>query len=411
MARLFGRLLGFERTVIEGVEFERSMLVVRCRPAARARSRCGVCGRRSSGYDQGSGLREWRALDAGSLRVVIRAVAVRVRCSEHGVVAARVPWARHGARHTIGFEDQVAWLACETSKSAVCELMRTSWRTVGAICERVLADGQARFGDRLDGLSRIGIDEISFRRGHRYLTVVVCHQSGRLVWAEEGRDAKTLQRFFDALGQTRVAQITHVSADMGPWIHKALAAAVPNAETCIDPFHVVALATAALDRVRRDVWNDARRSGDKDGARWLKGARWALWKNPEHLTDLQGAKLELIRQQNEPLYTAYLLKEQLRETLREADPETARRQLDLWISWADQSGLTPFQRCAETIADYRERIVATIRHRLTNARTEAVNTTLRLVVRRAYGFHSARAMIALALLKLGGYRPNLPNTA
>ncbi len=322
-----------------------------------------------------------------------------------------MPWARHGARHTLGFEDQVAWLACETSKSAVCQLMRTSWRTVGAICERVLHDGQQRFGDRLDGLSRIGIDEISFRTGQRYLTVVVCHQSGRLVWAAEGRDTKTLARFFDALGAERAAKITHVSADMGSWIHKALAAAVPNAKTCIDPFHVVALATDALDQVRRDVWNEARQAGDRAGARWLKGARWALWKNPERLTDLQGAKLELIKQTNEPLYTAYLLKEQLRETLREADPEIAGNQLDLWIGWAKESGLAPFARCAQTIADYHERIVATIRHRLTNARVEAINTTLRLIVRRAYGFHSARAMIALAMLKLGGYRPELPNTA
>jgi transposase len=411
MARLFGRLLGFERTVVEGVEFERSTLVVRCRPAARARSRCGVCRRRAPGYDQGSGLREWRALDAGAVRVVIRAVAVRVECAEHGVVAAWVPWARHGARHTLGFEQQVAWLACETSKSAVCALMRTSWRTVGAICQRVLQDGQQRFGDRLDGLSRIGIDEISFRRGQRYLTVVVCHQSGRLVWAAEGRDSKTLAGFFAALGAERAAQITHVSAGMGLWIHRALAAWVPQAETCIDPFHVVSLATLALDQVRRDIWQQTRKAGDKQGARWLQGARWALWKNPERLTGPQGAKLELIKQQNEPLYTAYLLKEQLRETLREADPETANQQLALWIEWAQASGLAPFVRCAQTIADYHQRIVATIRYRLTNARVEAVNTTLRLVVRRAYGFHSANAMIALAMLKLGGYRPNLPNTA
>jgi transposase len=186
---------------------------------------------------------------------------------------------------------------------------------------------------------------------------------------------------------------------------------VPHAETCIDPFHVVALATDALDQVRRDVWNEARRAGDKQGARWLKGARWALWKNPEHLTELQGGKLALIKQTNEPLYTAYLLKEHVRETLREPDPDSARSQLELWIGWAEESGLAPFQRCAETIASYTERILATIRHRLTNARAEAVNTTLRLVMRRAYGFHSTDAMIALAMLKLGGHRPNLPNTA
>ncbi len=137
-------------------------------------------------------MRVWRALDFGSAQVFVRARAVRVRCCEHGVVAQRVPWARHGARHTAGFEDQVGWLACEVSKSAACELLRVSWRTVGAICERLLDDGRERFGDRLDGLRRIGIDEISFRVGQRYLTVVVDHASGRLVWAAEGRDTKTV---------------------------------------------------------------------------------------------------------------------------------------------------------------------------------------------------------------------------
>jgi transposase len=411
IGRVFGRLLGFQRTIIEGVEFDRSALVVRCRPASRVASRCGVCGRRSPGYDQGSGVREWRALDAGALQVVLRAVAVRVRCAEHGVVSRQVPWARHGARHTYGFEDQVAWLVCEMSRSAVCALTGTAWRTVGAICARVVADDRARHGDRLDGLVRIGVDEISYRVGHRYLTVVVCHDTGRLVWAAEGRDAETLGAFFDALGAERAQQITHVSADMGSWIHKAVATAIPDAVTCIDTFHVVALATDALDEVRRDVWNQARRSGDPDGARWLKGARWALWKNPENLTERQEAKLELIKQTNEPLYTAYLLKEQLREALQEPDADQAAERLDIWIGWAATSGLAAFARVAETINTFHDRIVATIRHRLTNARVEAANTTLRLLARRAYGFHSADAMIALAMLKLGGYRHNLPTTS
>lgn len=293
MASVFGRLLGFEKTVVEGVEFDGEALVVRCRPAKRQASRCGVCGQRSAGYDQGSGERLWRALDFGSTQVFIRARAVRVRCPEHGVVAARVPWARHGGRHTTGFEDQVGWLACEVSRAAACQLLRVSWRTVGAICERLLADGRIRSGDGLDGLQQIGIDEISYRVGQRYLTVVVDHASNRLVWAAEGRDARTVEAFFALLGPERTSRITHISADMGSWIHAAVGRVAPRAETCIDPFHVVSLATDALDEVRRDVWNHARRSGDPDGARWLKGARWALWKNPERLTGRQATKLEL----------------------------------------------------------------------------------------------------------------------
>ena len=110
-----------------------------------------------------------------------------------------MPWARHGAGHTLVFDEQVAWLATQCSKSAVTELMRIAWRTVGSIISRVCADVE-QLHDRFAGLRRIGIDEISYKRGHNYLTVVVDHDSGRLVWAAPGRDKATLDSFFDALG-------------------------------------------------------------------------------------------------------------------------------------------------------------------------------------------------------------------
>lgn len=404
-------LLGFERTVIEGVEFDQGVMVIRARPTRRAGSRCGVCGRRSPGYDQGRGAREWRALDFGSARVVIRAPARRVRCCRHGVVAQMVPWARHGARHTRGFEDQVAWLSTELSKTAVTELMRVSWRTVGVICERVLADGLVSRPDRLDGLSRIGVDEVSYRKGQRYVTIVIDHDSGRLVWAAPGRSAATLDRFFCELGEQRCWRITHISVDMATWYHESISRHLAHAVCCIDSFHVVKMATHALDLVRRQAWNQARRGGDRHGATWVKGARWALLKNPERLTDRQHTTLEQIAAQNEPLYRAYLLKEQLRQVFHEPDWHTATQQLDIWIGWAHQSGLAPFVKAAHTITRYRDQIIATLRYRLTNARTEATNTTIRLITRRAYGFHTPQAMIALAMLKLGSYRPSLPATA
>jgi transposase len=350
-------------------------------------------------------------LDFGSTRVVIRAGAVRVRCREHGVVARRVPWARHGARHTLGFEDQVAWLATELSKTAVTELMRVSWRTVGAICERVLADGLASRPDRLDGLSRIGVDEISYRKGQRYVTIVIDHDSGRLVWAAPGRSAATLDRFFTALGDERCWQITHISADMGTWYHESIRRHLAHAVCCIDSFHVVKMATHALDLVRRQAWNQARRGGDPQGATWVKGARWALLKNPERLTGRQQATLEQIAHHNESVYRAYLLKEQLRQVFHEPDWRIATERLDVWVGWARQSGLAAFATLAETITGHRDQIIATLRYRLTNARTEAANTTIRLITRRAYGFHSPDAMIALAMLKLGRYQPSLPATA
>jgi len=257
-ASLWQRLFGVERAVVEDVEFdaEREVVVVHARPNARARRRCGLCGRRCPRYDQGEGRRRWRTLDLGTVRAFVEADAPRVRCRRHGVVVAGVPWARHGAGHTRLFDDQVAWLAVACSKSAVCQLMRVAWRTVGAIVSRVSADIDATV-DRLDGLRRIGIDEISYKKGHKYLTVVVDHDTGRLVWAAPGHDSRVLGAFFTTLGPQRCAQITHVSADAADWIAKAVTAHCPNAVRCADPFHVVAWATAALDEVRRQAWNDA----------------------------------------------------------------------------------------------------------------------------------------------------------
>lgn len=401
------RLVGVERAVVEAVVVESGAVVVRVRPRRRDLSRCGVCGRRARGYDRGGGARRWRALDLGSSKAFVEAEAPRVVCRRHGVVVARTPWARHGSRFTKMFEQQVGWLATHCSKSAICELMRISWPTVGRIIERVVADERLRCGDPLEGLIRIGIDELSFRKGQRYITVVVDHDTGQLVWAAEGRDKQTVLGFFDQLGPDRVAGIRLVSSDLGGWITRAVLERCPQATLCLDPYHVVALASSALDEVRREVWQDARRAGDKTGARWLKGARWALWKRPERLTERQQAKLATIERVNRRLYRAYLLKEQLRLVFH-SEPDEAVTLLDAWLVWARRCRIPSFLKLAKTITENKAGIVATLTHRLSNARIEALNTTLRLICRRAYGFHTAQALIALAMLTLGGLRPPLP---
>ena len=262
--RLWARLLGLAKAVVEDVAFDEDeeCIVVAVRPRKATKRRCGRCGRRCPGYDRGGGRRRWRALDLGTIRTFLEADVPRVRCPNDGVVAAQVPWARHDAGHTYAFDDTAAWLATHCSKSAVRELLRIAWRTVGSIVTRVAADAEAAT-DRLANLRRIGIDEISYKRGHKYLTVVVDHDTGVLLWAHPGRDQKTLEKFFDRLGEDRCAAITLVSADAAEWISTVVADRCKNAELCLDPFHVVQWATAALDEVRREVWNAARRNGQK----------------------------------------------------------------------------------------------------------------------------------------------------
>lgn len=414
-ASLWRSLLGIERAVVEEIEFDENeqLLVAHVRPRKGARRRCGRCQRRSPWYDRGEGRRRWRALDLGTVQVMLEADAPRVSCRLHGPTVAAVPWARHAAGHTTVFDEQVAWLATQCSKSAVTELMRIAWRTVGAIITRVWADVET-LHDRFADLSRIGIDEISYKRGHRYLTVVVDHATGRLVWAAPGRDKATLAAFFDALGRERCARITHVSADGADWISAVVADRCPNAVRCADPFHVVRWATDALDEVRRQAWNQARgavarrRAGRAGGhAKALKHARFALWKNPENLTSRQRAKLDWVAKTDPRLHRAYLLKEGLRLVFQLPYDEAVDA-LETWIGWARRCRIAAFIDLQRRIVKHRASILAAIEHGLSNGRIESVNTKIRLITRIAFGFHSPDALIALAMLNLGGHRPVLP---
>ena len=424
-ASLWRALLGVEKTVVEDIEFDEDagVVVASVRPTRRAAGRCGRCGRRSPWYDCGEGRRRWRALDLGTVQVWLEADAPRVNCREHGPTVRAVPWARHAAGHTRAFDQQVAWLATRCSKTAVVELMRVAWRTVGSIVDRVWADAAAEV-DLFAGLRRIGIDEISYKRGHKYLTVVVCHDTGRLVWAAPGKDQATLRGFFDALeasGEGRCAEITHVSADGATWIAQVVTERCENAVRCADPFHVVKWATDALDEVRREAWNAARgdvrahrarRAQGKDviatgHAKAVKDSRFALWKNPENLTTRQRAKLAWIAKAEPRLHRAYLLKEALRLVFQ-LPPDEAPAALDAWIGWARRSRIPIFVKLQRSVTDQKPAILAAIEHGLSNGLIESVNTKIRLTTRMAFGFASPAALIALAMLNLGGHKPVLP---
>jgi transposase len=236
---------------------------------------------------------------------------------------------------------------------------------------------------------------------------VVDHDTGRLVWAAAGRERKTTEKFLDLLGDERCKQLKLVSCDMASWITGPIVERCPNATVCYDPFHLVKLATDALDDIRREVWNDARKVGQKQLAAELKGARFALWKNPDNLTERQQLKLARVQQLNQRLYRAYLLCQQLRQIYR-VTVDQAVALLDAWLTWARRCRLQPFVKLARTITEQRDGIEAAIRHGLSNARVEQVNTQLRLIIRRAFGFHSYDAPIALAMLALGGLCPPLP---
>jgi transposase len=386
----FNRLLALQGARVIDVLFGAEGVTVRV--ALRRRlAACSACGQVCRSVHDRS-WRRWRHLDLGGQRCHIEYELRRVRCPDCGVRVEAVPFARPGARHTRDFEDLVAFMAQQMAKQPITRLLRIGWDTVGAIVQRVVADHLD--ADRLQGLVMIGCDEISYRRGQRYLTQVCDHQTGAIVWAKPGRNAQTLQDFFDELGPDGRASIKAVSIDMNGSYEKAIRQAVPDAEIAFDPFHVVQLAQRAVDDVRRREWNELGKSVSGHG-RWVKGIRWSLLKAPENQTVRQLAALHEVQHANRRLYRAFLLKEQLRLLDHLDDPALAQDHLRAWLAWASRSKLKPFVRLARTLRAKRDGILAAIRLGINNGRMEGLNSKVRLLSHRSFGFHSPAPLIAL----------------
>lgn len=380
---VFNRMLGLPGTRVTAVRVEPDALVVSVR--ATRRRRCCPCGASTrTVYDRT--VRRWRHLDACGTRVWLEAEVCRIDCRACGRVRTeQVPWARPGGRHTIGFERHVLWCARRMDKTAVARLLRIAWATVDAMIVRAVGDPDRLA--RLDGLRRIGVDEISYKRGHRYLTVVCDHDSGQVVWAGEGRNAAALHAFYTALGPARCAQLKAVSMDLGNAYRQATRVAAPKAKICADPFHLLKLASDTVDAAR------SRTSGSIRDPQ----LRWALLKRPDRLSPLQQQLLDQLAADETDAWRAWSHREQLRATLK-ARPRHAAKVVDRWLATAAASTVVPVRNLARRMTQHRQLIINTITTGLSNGRLEGTNSKIRLLNHRGYGHQRPHALIALILL-------------
>lgn len=386
----------------------RQSFVVRAALHKRHDKRCPECGKKAPGYDSGSKVpKRFRTLNVANMPCYIEARLVRVNCPQHGVRVQKVPFARPGARVTYSFENEVAFLAgaCMMTFTAIANYIRCAWDTVDAVIKRVGTDLRGS-RDRLDDVSRIGIDEIAYRKGHRYMTVVVNHDTGDIIWAKPGRDTATVAAFFEELGEQRTAKLTHISSDAASWIRKAVADNAPHATLCMDTFHVMQWASQTVDEVRRQVV----------GTYNLKSrhARWAVLKRPDVLNPDQRAWIATLMESNTPLAEAYQIKEQLRVALTEtSNTDHAVSLLGGVITWANQARHPAVWKLAASLERVKPEIVNTLRHKLTNARVEAANSHIRVLTKTAYGLHSPEALIARIEITRAGHKlaRSLPHAA
>jgi transposase len=383
-------ILGMKR--VRGCEFEEAGLVVDVAPTTRI-ARCAGCACRVRRlYDRRAG-RRWRHLELGGMRVELRYDLRRVDCPRCGVRVELVPWAEPDSKFTRPFEEQVAYLAQRMDKTGITGLMGIAWYTVGSIAARVVA--RMSPDDRLAGLRVIGIDELSYRRHHKYVTIITDHDTGKVVWAREGKNANTLDAFFAELGAERCAKLGTVTLDMSQAYINSVKANAPQAEIVFDRFHVQRLAHDALDQVRRAL---VAKHTEPEQRQVLKKTRFVLQKNPENLSAPERRKLAEVQANNRPLYRAYLLKDTLASILDRRQYYVARDELHGWLAWASRSKLAPFVRVARTIRKHLHGILAYLNTRLSNGRAEGLNGKVRVITRRSYGLHSAKSLIAMLFL-------------
>ena len=393
--KLLSILLGLKQTRVVGFEFSESALIINVVASTRS-AYCGSCfAAVRKVHDRRE--RDWRHLDFAGMCVELRYAIARVECPCCGVTTELVPWAEPGVGFTREFEEMTAYLTQRADRTTVAKMLRIAWATVGSIVTRVVARFQP--GSRLDGLTHIGVDELSYRRHHEYVTVVVDHVLGRVVWAHPGKNADTLHAFFTELGPERASKLEAVTIDMSAAYIKAVTEASPNARLIFDRFHVQRLAHDALDQVRRDEVRELK--GTEDAA-ILKNTRFDLHRNPWNLTKLGVERVAHVQKTNQPLYRAYLLKESLAGILDGKQINVARAKLGEWIAWATRSQLAPFQKLAGPVKKHAEGILGYVATGFSNGRTEGLNGKIRTITRRAYGFHDVSNLIGLIFLCCSG---------
>lgn len=397
----FNRMLRVPGAWVDRVEFTDAGVIVHLRRKQRAH-RC-PCGQQVRGrYD--TSRRRWRSLDLGTTKLWLEADIARISCRTCGRVRTEeVPWARPGARHTRDFENLIGWLAQRLDKTSICRLLRCSWEAVQAIVTRVVADHLDE--SRLDGLFHLGIDEISYKRGHEYLTVIADHDTGTVVWIGQGRSHAVLNSFYEALGPDRCAQIKAISMDMVNVWRAPTKEHAPQAAMCFDPFHVIRWTNIALD----DVYKAAGRlHGTGTGDRDWRRIRYALRAGVERLEPNHHELLRSLRRTRRQLWRAWELKEELRAFYQVVEPDEARPYLKAWITRARRSRIPQFRTLARRIANHFDGIAAAVEWNLSNSRLEGINAKIRLINRRGYGHPNVANLAAMIHLCLGGITIPLP---
>jgi transposase len=374
--------------VYENDRFVDDRILVDVRPRQGSRPICSGCGRQGPGYDT-LGERHFHFVPLWAIAVILVYAMRRVDCRRCGVTVEQVPWG-DGKRHlTRAYAVFLATWARRLSWKEVASIFNTSWGKVYRSVAWVVEYGLEH--RNLDGITAIGVDEVQFQKGHRYLTVVYQINAGcrRLLWVGQDRTTKTLLRFFKMLGRERTAALEFVCSDMWQPYLKVIAKKAGQAIHILDRFHIVAKLNKALDEIRAAEAKQLARDGYEP---MLKHSRWCFLKREENLTDKQQVKLTDLLRYDLKSVRGYLLKQSFQLLWEYASPYWAGRFLDGWVGRAMRSRLEPIKKVARSIRTHRELILNWFKAKkeFNSGIVEGLNYKIKLTIRKAYGYRELK---------------------
>ena len=382
------KLLHLKVHYVTAVRQSPEQIVVEIERFKSRRLQCGVCRGPCKKVHQVEEVRSWRDLSLRHLPVVLQYRPRRVRCPRCGVRVEAVPWAQLWARVTTALARAVAELARHLSWQETARHFRLDWKSVASIVRRVVTSGLER--RRRRPLHILGIDEVSRRKGHHYLTVAYDLERRALLWVDEHRTEETLTRFFTELGRRRSATIRVVCLDMWQAYLKAIQNHAPKAQVLFDRFHLVQHLNRAVDEVRR---NAMRRLSGREKTAFQK-TRFLLLKNPWNLRTEEKERLSTLVRWNTPIVRAYYLKEAFQLFWGYRQPARAQQHLQRWMHSAMRSRLQPFKKLVRMLRAHLDGILAWTRLRVSNGAVEGMNNKIKLVSHRSFGFRTVENFTA-----------------
>ena len=357
---------------------------------------CPECKRRGRIVRRMEDVRVWRDPPIYGRPVHLWYCPREILCPTHGRVQEDIPWADRFARITYRFEYLLLVFSQIMTQKAAARALRVPVSTLSDLLHRTIS--RLRDGHRIQGLESIGIDEISYCKGHKYATVVYDIARSCVVWVGKGKGRETIDVFFETvLTREQKEAIKWATCDMSEAYTNAIEHHCPNATLVLDRFHIVKALNNAVDEVRKEEWRKARGAQRKA----LKGLRWLLYKHSSKRSKEERATLEALRKGNRRIHRAWILKDEFETFWEYKAPWAAERFLKRWMTTALKSRLESIRRFVGTLKQHMHRLLPYVRSRLTNAIGEGLNRIIKIVKNRASGFRNLEAFSDLIFLTVG----------